>query len=883
MHWFRFSAVAVLIGAGFVACAGKTKVAPSDAVAKPQASSQPSAKSPTKTASKKPATTKAAALTDAEAAARAATGPLIPTPHPVPLLTPEEEIKTFKLPPGLHAEMVACEPMVQHPIACVWDPDGRLWVCEMRGYMQQIDGKGEDQPSGRISVLEDTDGDGRMDKSTVFLNKLVMPRAISLVRDGLLVGVPPKLIFARDTNHDLVADDVSTIVAKDYGDGLQPEHQANGLMMGLDNWIYNADYGKRFRFDQFKWQTDYVRAVGQYGITQDDVGRIYTDSNSDYLRCNYIPVTYASRGGSISGIYAQVDKDQNCWPAHETAENRGYRPAQLRNGRLATFTAACSPWIYRGDLLPREYYGNAFVCESSANFIRRAVLTEKDGVVTGANPYDKDEFFTSTYERFRPCAMSTGPDGALYVVDMHHGLIQHAKYITPYLKAQYLARELDKHLMTGRIFRVVPDGAKPRAAVKMSAMNSAQLVEQLASANSWNRETAQRLLVERNKTEAVAPLRAMVQTNTNPLARMHALWTLEGMHRNDAARIRIALNDGDPRVRAQAIRVAEPVLLSPQRDALLSDVLKLANDADASVRLQFALTVSAVGTPATDATIAQLLSRDTHNALIRDGALSGLRGRELDVLEKILADPAWAAEAPGRGEVLADLTEAIMDGGKGARTTRLFDLAATQEPFEWKQMSLLDGITAAMDSNYRRKPLVLSSEPTSMLKLANDPNNPMGPALAKLMNRVAWIGKPGYVPPPPPRPLTSQEQERFNAGQQVYNTVCIQCHKADGLGAEGFAPPLAESEWILGIPKRPISIVLHGLSGPITVNDQKYNLDMPAWNMLTDQQIADVLTFARRSWDNDAEPIDAATVTKIRAETANHADAWSEKELLMMK
>ena len=370
---------------------------------------------PTTKPTTRPATTKAAPISDADAAKLSAIGPLIPTPHPVPLLSPEDEIKTFKLPKGLHAEVVACEPMVQHPIAISWDADGRLWVCEMRGYMPDIEGHGEDKPIGRISVLEDTDGDGRMDKSTVFVDHLVLPRALAIVKDGVLVAAPPKLLFCRDLNHDGVCDDAevakATVVAPDYGDGVQPEHQANGLLHNLDNWIYNADCNKRYRYDQFAWQTDYVREMGQYGISQDDMGRLYTNSNSDYLRGNYVPVSYASRNPNfqMSGVYVQLDANQDCWPSHDTAENRGYRENQMRGDRLRTFTAACSPWIYRGDLLPKEYYGNAFVCEVSANLIRMAKLTESDGIVTGKNAYDHDEFMTSTYERFRPCHLNVGP------------------------------------------------------------------------------------------------------------------------------------------------------------------------------------------------------------------------------------------------------------------------------------------------------------------------------------------------------------------------------------------------------------------------------------------------------------------------------------------
>src|SRR5262245_22011123 len=171
---------------------------------------------------------------------------------PVPCLTAEEAIKTFKLPPGFRVEVVATEPMLEHPVALSFGPDGRVWVAEMRSYMPDPDGKGENEPTGRISVLEDTDGDGRMDKSTVFLDGLTLPRAILATRGGALVASPPNLMFCKDTDGDGKAD-TTEILATDYGNRGNPEHQPNGLLPDIDNWIYNANYSKRLKNEWGKW------------------------------------------------------------------------------------------------------------------------------------------------------------------------------------------------------------------------------------------------------------------------------------------------------------------------------------------------------------------------------------------------------------------------------------------------------------------------------------------------------------------------------------------------------------------------------------------------------------------------------------------------------
>jgi mono/diheme cytochrome c family protein len=751
----------------------------------------------------------------------------------------------------------------------------------MRGYMPDIEAHGENEPVGRISVLEDSDGDGRMDKSTVFLDKLVMPRAIGVARDGVLVGVPPKLLFCRDTNGDTVADDIS-VVSTDYGDGYNPENQACGLLYGLDNWIYNAAHNKRYRTDfPGQWSAEYLRVTGQWGITQDDDGRLYFNSNSDHLRGNVVPPVYGTRNPhhTMLGINVQVATNQECWPGHQTAENRGYRQNFLRDGRLREFTAACSPWIYRGDLFPKEFYGNAFACEASANLVRRAILTETDAVVHAENAYDRKEFIASTYERFRPVDLKTGPDGALYVVDMHHGMIQHRLSVTPYVRAQYFARELDKHKLTGRIFRIVPDGATVRReSPKLSTAMTPQLIELLAHPNSWHRETARRLLVEKNIASSAGPLKKFAMTATDPQARIGALWTLEGMRRLDVIRVRAALKDADPRVRAQAIRLAEPWLGSSERDELLADVLALADDANPKVRLQFALSVSAVGIPKTDAVVASMLTGDAHDRFVRDAVLSGLRARELEFAASLLNDPAWASEAAGRGEMLVGLAKCVANEGKPARIAQLLDLVAQPSRTPWQRAAVLGGLNDVATLKFARRPLMLPAEPSTVLALAPAPKE-----LASLMKKFAWPGKPGYVAPPPPKPLTPVQQARFELGRDVYAKTCQQCHKPDGLGQEGLAPPLANSDWVLGSEQRIARIVLHGLRGPITVGGKTYNLDMPSWQTLSDDQLAGVLTFVRRSWDHDADPVEPAMIAALRKEFAGRLEAWTERELLRVQ
>jgi mono/diheme cytochrome c family protein/glucose/arabinose dehydrogenase len=834
---------------------------------------------------------------------------------PVPFLTGQQAIATFNLPKGFHAELVAEEPMVQHPVAMAFDPDGRIWVCEMRGYMQDAFGAGEDKPTGRISILEDTDGDGKMDKSTVFLDGLVMPRGLGLARGGALVAAPPKLLYCRDTNGDGKCDK-QEVVATDYGDGKQPEHQANGLMYGLDNWVYSVNYDKRFRdYAGVRWAAEAYAGAGQWGITQDDFGRLFFNTNSDYLRGDIVPARYVHRNPRYPGFGAnvQIDADQTCWPAIPTAVNRGYRQNFLRDGRLRAFTAACAPTIYRGGLFPKEFDGNAFVCEPSANLIRRSILTESpDLSITARNAYDQAEFLASTYERFRPVNLTVGPDGALYVVDMHHGLLQHKAYLTPYARDKYLKRQLDKYLMTGRIYRIVPEGFNPPRTPRLSEASSSALVDALAHPNGWWRDTAQRLLVERNDSAALPKLKELVKSGPTPQARIQALWTVDGMRRLDPATVKVALADSDGRVRAMAIRAAEPLLASPRRSEILPDILKLAGDAEPHVRLQFALSVSEVATPEADGALARLLHDSGDNRFIRDGAVTGLRGRELEFLHRLLAEGSWRdpgapvgarlvspsaprkekretslapidATAPGRAQVLTALARAVTAERNPQRVGQLLDLIAAQNgSLSWRQKPLLGGIAAYATARPTRRPITLPAEPRALAALRKSKDAELLNKLSAAANILVWSGKPGYTPPPPPVPLTSRQQEIFAAGEKVYASVCVQCHKPDGMGQAGLAPPLVGSEWVLGPHERPVRIVLSGLRGPIDVEGDRFNLDMPSLAALTDEQIAGALTYVRRSWENDAPPVDVETVTRIRTETHGRTESWTARELLRL-
>jgi mono/diheme cytochrome c family protein/glucose/arabinose dehydrogenase len=807
---------------------------------------------------------------------------------PSPARSPEEELATFDLAPGIRVELVASDPMISHPVAAVFDPEGRMWVVEMRGYMPNLQGIGEDQPVGRVSVLSDTDGDGRMDSSRVFLDGLVMPRAIALVRDGALIGAPPFLWFCRDTNGDGRADE-KVELANDYGFAIdpkniaigEPENKPNNPLWAFDNWIYSGHYVGKFRWRNGAWERGVTISRGQYGLSQDDYGRLYNNSNSDQLRADIIPAHYLARNANYPrprGRGVGVARDQSVWPARVSPGiNRGYLPEMLRDYKLKNFTSACAPWIYRGDLFPPEFYGNAFVCEPAGNLIKRNILTAERGTLTGREAYERHEFIASKDERFRPVNLTTGPDGALYVCDMYHGIIEHRISVSPYLEEQVKARGLDQPTGLGRIWRVVPEKARRPAPPRMWNETPAQWVAHLSHRNSWWRETAQRLLVEREDASMVPALEALITARDEPMGRVHALWTLEGLRLLSLKAAAPALHDPDPRVRVAAVRASEALLSGQNRRDLLAEWIALAEgEAAPEVQLQLVLSLGEARECAADAAMVKLCQRAPDNLFLRDAMLTGVSGRELELLEEFLSTPGDKQ----MDYLLGSLVACVMGERKPERIERLLEvIAAMPASARGRQISLLNGVANSVLTT-PKKPVKLASEPAAFRRLREPAHASLGTALAKAEAVFFWPGKPGALMDANVPPLTAAEQARFEKGQQLYVATCGACHQPHGLGLEGLAPPLADSEWVVGSVERLARIAINGVRGPIQVGDRRYSLDMPAWGALDDQSLASIFTYIRREWGHTAAPVETQTVSSIRAAVRDRHDAWTQPELL---
>jgi mono/diheme cytochrome c family protein/glucose/arabinose dehydrogenase len=845
-----------------------------------------------------------------------------------PPLSPEDALKTFYMPPGYHVELVASEPLIQEPVAIEWDTDGRLWAVEMPGFMADLTGSTENDPIGRVVVLEDTNGDGRMDKRTVFADGLVLVKSVKVLEHGVLVAEPPNIWLMRDTNGDLRAD-TKELVTNQFGRrGTDPQENANGFVWALDNRMYTAgqaDLYLRFRNGTFEAPKTLRR--GEYGVTEDDAGWIYRNTNESALHVDLVPTAYYARNQNLlrtRGSYermADENPDLNVvWPVRPNpGTNRAYQVGIDRpDGTLARFTSACAPLVYRGDRLPAELYGSVFVAEPAANLVSRIVLDDTGPTLRARKAYEQGEFLASTDERFRPVYFSNAPDGTLYVADMYRGIIEHRISTTEYLRDQILSRKLQQPTGMGRIYRVVHDSTKRDLTTRVTGASPADLVTMLSHPNGWWRDTAQRLLVERGERSVVPALTELTRSASDPRTRLRALWTLDGIDAIEPGMVIRALDDQSRDVRRSAVRLAER-WLDPQNESIAAALIARIDDPEISVRRQVAASLGGLPPAQREATIVRLLERRADDPVTLDAALSGLHDLEDVVLSKLTEDqPKDTAPTNATESAMTALAATILRSNREPAIQGLLASIADVNRVTWQRSALMRGaevglLGAAMPGSapeerdpvspatvlpcrtcpggragpggayafqrpgdptlvrYRSggpRKVRVSHEPAELLATAASADSLAARAKAVLTG-VTWPGKPGESAV---APLSPEEQRRFDTGREVYLNICQACHQPDGRGLEQVAPALVGSTLALAAPEIPARILLNGKEGSI-------GLMPPIGSALTDDQIAGVLTYIRREWGQTGTPVDPATVKAVRALTAGRTRPWTDAEL----
>ncbi|MBT5708531.1 MAG: c-type cytochrome [Verrucomicrobia bacterium] len=615
-----------------------------------------------------------------------------------------------------------------------------------------------------------------------------------------------------------------------------------------------------------------------------------------------------------------------------TGINRGYsRDVLDESGRAYVFASSCGPVIYRGDNFPKDFVGNAFVCDPALNLIKRNLVFDENLTLRSRFAYPDREFMASTDERFRPVNAFNGPDGTLWLVDMYRGIAQYGMFMTEYLKKETLERDLQKGTHLGRIYRVVSNEKPPSQLLQLSAEDSSSLVSRLGHANGWVRDTAQRLLVERRDLSAVDALLNAIQSGSNPLHQIHALWTIEELYsvipttpRVDSTTDSIqlislktseslavdpklpklvfvtcmdAISSSTPKVQVTALRVTESLSKgsSARQNVFLLKLLHLTDQtAPSEVLFQAALSAGNLPKPQVIPVLAKIATEAIHHLIVREAVVTGLHHWELQFLQYLLSDPAWIESQHGRSAMLQALAGAIIKEAIPTKVELLLSLISEQdkEEIHWRRQSLLEGIAVNARSRVT-KTIHFNKQPKALTILERDELPRNKTLLDQSMALFTWGDRKdepsseGSVKTTA-IPQTEKEAKSISDGKALYQQVCAGCHGLNGEGLKPLAPPLANSEWLSESSERLIRILLQGITGPVQVNGSSYQPpeilpEMPALAVLDDHQIADVLSYISNQWGTSADSISSEHVAKIRSETSSRSLPWTQEELLQIE
>jgi putative membrane-bound dehydrogenase-like protein len=526
-------------------------------------------------------------------------------------ISAEESLKHFQLRPGLRIELVAAEPDVIDPVAIRFDEQGRMWVVEMIDYPNGP--KPGRPPLSRIRILEDTNDDGRYETSRIFADKLLFVTGLQPWKGGVIVTMAGKVAYMKETDGDGSTDINETWFTgfAEKNSQLRANHPtfaldnqiyiANGLRGGdviarREEWSQNAKAisisGMDFRFDPGTGKYEAVSGNGQFGLTFDNFGNRFVCSNRNPCKHIVLEDRYIRRNPhlAVRSVFHDVSPagaDSRIFPV-----SRFWTTSTLHEGQ---FTAACGVTIYRGDALSGEFIGNSFTCDPTGNLVHRDVLSPLGATFTSRPGRKGVEFLATRDEWFRPVNLANGPDGALYVVDMYRAVIEHPQWVPDELKNRPDERYGDDK---GRIYRIVPARKKAGFSTavgpkRLSGLFTGELVKLLEHSNSWQRETAARLIFERQDASIGKQLAGLVRKGKTPQARVHALWALDGLGILTIDLLTEALSDSHPRVLEQAVRLSERYL--KEDHSVRGRIRNLADHADARVRFQVALSLGDTG------------------------------------------------------------------------------------------------------------------------------------------------------------------------------------------------------------------------------------------------------------------------------------------------
>ena len=638
---------------------------------------------------------------------------------PQPPYSHEEALDTFQLPAGFRIELVAGEPDVIDPVAMAFDEYGRLFVVEMRDYPLDT------EPQGRVKLLEDRDGDGRFEQVTLFADGLSLPNGVMRWRDGVLVTAAPDVLYLGDADGDGRAD-VREVVLTGFA-ATNPQLRVNGLLYGIDNWIYAAyprvpspvryakefgDRGRALSFPahpdkpavdvrsrdvRFKPEAGLVQAVAgnsQYGNAFDAWGNRFTVWNNDHLRHVVVPQAYLSRNPYLSNpvaMHSVSDHERAAALFQITTE-----PEYIHDSQHGRFTSACGISIYTGDQFPPGYETTSFTCDPVHNVVHRDLLVPDGPTFSAQRTHQDAEFLASTDSWFRPVFTTTGPDGALYIADYHRPVVEHP---------EYAPKEIVDHIeyrpaaQCGRIYRVVHESSGQTEPPRLADADSSQLVAYLRHPNLWWRMTAQRLLVGLGDRSVVPVLEDLARDEESALGRLHALWTLDGLDELDAALALDTLEDPHPALREHAIRLADTRVPQGQRRSRL---LKLLDDPNEKVQLRAMLALGVIGDRTDFTAMERITSRNMESPWFRTALLASAADNPLLWFERLTAKREFLGEpSDGKADLIKGLASIVGARQKDQEVAQALASLSSGPADAWWSTASLSGLTAGISQGNR--------------------------------------------------------------------------------------------------------------------------------------------------------------------------------------
>ncbi len=666
----------------------------------------------------------------------------------------KKALDSFQIEPGLRIDLIAAEPLVIDPVAIAFDEDRQMYVVEDRGYPDPAEG-GLPTTLGRVALLKDTNGDGIYDKRTEFATGLTYPNGLMPWKGGVFVTCSPDIYYLKDTDNDGIAD-IRKVVLTGFFATQTAQIRMSHPTLGLDGWVYvtaGLNGGNvtspehpdrpavsfkqtdgRFNPETFEFQV--TGGKSQFGLTFDAYGRRFGCSNRHPIMHSVMEPWFLRRNANLLfnetvQNVSKVESEATVYPVSHSVTSADFIPKLIGRSHAGTFTAASGLMVFNGSGLTPAHQGNIFICESAQNLIQRQIVSPEGVSFKSKTPYEGREFLSSTDEWFRPVSLQHGPEGALYLADMHRKVIDHPSYVPEEARA---GLDWESGKTDGRIYRIVRKDfvqKKYDAGTGLSSASAtASLAKYLSSAEEWERNTAHRLLLERKDPTSVPLITKVAVEAVSPESRARAVWLLNSLGSLDLITLKKALTDKESGVREQAVLLAGNMF--KKHPELIQAVVSASNDEAIRVRFNSALVLGSMEGQQVVQALATIAARDGADKWFRAAVLSGIEKRMPEFLSAFRAQQK--AEPVAFASVMKDLGQ-LFGNGASAEDCRVLlqEVLVSKGDIEGRIATML-GLAGGVSGRAKE----FGSSPKGLL-YAIQGNNASGSEISALDNFVGSV------------------------------------------------------------------------------------------------------------------------------------------------